>query len=191
MQVTSAEPEIRVNRAESAEVAIAQADANVEIEQEGEANVQVSEAEPEVNVEQAEGADVTVDQADPNIQIEDEGEADVTMDADAETDGAMYADFDQVMVSDIVGMNVLTEEGEDVGEIDSLVTANGEIFAVVGVGGFLGLGERDVAIPLDRFMMQDDALVLSSVTESELEGMTEYDDSAEAVPLDVMVGDAY
>ena len=205
VQVTSAEPEVRVNRADAAAVQVEQADANVEIEQEGEGDVQVTEAEPQVNVEQAEGADVQVEQAEAAVNIEETDEPNVvvtdqadmadadSVEADAEIAGAggLYAAFAESRVSDLVGMNVLSTADNDVGEVDRLIRVGGELMAIVGVGGFLGLGEHDVAIPLDRFAMGEDGLILEGVSEEELEAMPEWDEQGEVMPLGMTVGDAY
>jgi hypothetical protein len=50
----------------------------------------------------------------------------------------------------------------------------------VDVGGFLGLGERQVAIPLDQLSIQrmsggDEVRVFSELTEEDLEAMPEYE----------------
>jgi hypothetical protein len=78
-----------------------------------------------------------------------------------------------------------------VGEIDRLIATGGELLAIVGVGGFLGLGEHSVAIPLDRFQMTDGALLIDGTTEGELEAMPEWDERGEVMPLGMTVGDAY
>ena len=207
VEVTSAEPEIRVNKAQAAEVTVEQADANVNIQSEGDGEVLVSEAEPQVNVMPAEGADVNVEQAEAEVTIEEQDDPNVAivaetdmMDTDAEVEtglvaggaGGLYAAFAESRVSDLVGMNVLSTNGNDVGEIDRLIrTAGGELAAVVGVGGFLGLGEHDVAIPLDRFAMANDGLMLEGLTEEELQTMPEWDEMGEVMPLGMTVGDAY
>lgn len=53
-------------------------------------------------------------------------------------------------VSDFEGKAVFSTEGESIGEInDVLVSQDGSVNAVViGVGGFLGIGEKDVAIDM-------------------------------------------
>lgn len=53
-------------------------------------------------------------------------------------------------VSDLRGRKVYGAEGSDIGEIkDVLVNRLGEVTAVlVGVGGFLGIGEKDVAVSM-------------------------------------------
>lgn len=57
-----------------------------------------------------------------------------------------------MMASELRGTRVYGANDENVGEIDDLVlTTDGEIAAaVVGVGGFLGLGEKNVAIPFSE-----------------------------------------
>ena len=53
-------------------------------------------------------------------------------------------------ISEIKGARVINFQNQDVGEIDELLIDpdSGQIrFAVVGVGGFLGLGSTRVAVP--------------------------------------------
>jgi sporulation protein YlmC with PRC-barrel domain len=54
--------------------------------------------------------------------------------------------------SKIVGLSVYNDNNESVGSINDLLTdRNGNIKAVVlGVGGFLGVGEHLVAVPFDK-----------------------------------------
>jgi sporulation protein YlmC with PRC-barrel domain len=54
-------------------------------------------------------------------------------------------------ISDLMGADVKTTNDEDLGSVtDVIVDESGSIIAlVVGVGGFLGMGERDVAIGWD------------------------------------------
>ena len=62
--------------------------------------------------------------------------------------------------SEALGQAVFNRSGERVGEIDELLMdSSGRVLAaVVGVGGFLGLGERKVAVSFRSFAMtRDDA----------------------------------
>jgi sporulation protein YlmC with PRC-barrel domain len=54
--------------------------------------------------------------------------------------------------SKLVGLSVYNDNNESLGSINDLLTdKNGEIKAVVlGVGGFLGVGEHLVAVPFDK-----------------------------------------
>jgi sporulation protein YlmC with PRC-barrel domain len=59
---------------------------------------------------------------------------------------------DQWRVSKMVGLNVYNSLNENIGAIsDLVVNERGTLEAVViGVGGFLGLGEHDVAVPYNE-----------------------------------------
>lgn len=84
-----------------------------------------------------------------------------------------YRDIADRPVIDLVGMNVVTEAGDDVGEVDTFIIMENEIQAVVGVGGFLGLGEHDVALPLNELRYDGERLIIA-YTEDELKSMPEY-----------------
>jgi PRC-barrel domain len=60
--------------------------------------------------------------------------------------------------SEVIGKPVYTRNDERIGEIDDLlVGADGNVVAaVVGVGGFLGMGERKVAISYPALKMARD-----------------------------------
>lgn len=58
-------------------------------------------------------------------------------------------------VSDLEGKPVYTVGGEDIGDInDVLVSQDGSVNAVlIGVGGFLGIGEKDVAVNMSALQL--------------------------------------
>lgn len=59
--------------------------------------------------------------------------------------------------SKLVGLSVYNEKNESVGSINDMLTdKNGKIVAVViGVGGFLGVGEHLVAVPFEKVKFSD------------------------------------
>ena len=64
-----------------------------------------------------------------------------------------------VLASRFMGQRVYSGGDENVGEINDLVM-NAEldtVVAIIGVGGFLGIGEKDVAIPIDDITVTKDA----------------------------------
>lgn len=76
--------------------------------------------------------------------------------------------------------DVVNAKGDKVGEVEKLVISTGDqqVYAVVGVGGFLGIGEKEVAIPLEQLQPQGDKLTLSSgITEDELKNSMPYNES--------------
>lgn len=56
---------------------------------------------------------------------------------------------EQVMASKLIGTTVVGANNESIGDVnDVILDRNGQVMAVVvGVGGFLGIGEKDVAVP--------------------------------------------
>jgi hypothetical protein len=54
--------------------------------------------------------------------------------------------------SEVIGANVVNAEGETVAEVNDLVTRldDDRLFAVLRVGGFLGIGARDVVVDLEE-----------------------------------------
>ncbi|UDQ89648.1 MULTISPECIES: PRC-barrel domain-containing protein [Xanthobacter] len=62
---------------------------------------------------------------------------------------------DQHMASNLIGTAVRGPADENLGEInDLLIDRSGNVAAVViGVGGFLGIGEKDVAVPFQTVEM--------------------------------------
>lgn len=203
VNVTQAEPEVRVTGGEEAAVRVEQAEANVEIESEGDGNVLVSTEDPVVNIDQADEAAIAVDQPDANIVVEEVDTADIEIAEEAEVEADVTglqatriegrsdyrAVFADATVADVLGMEVFGERGNDVGDVDSIImTAEGPK-AVVGVGGFLGLGEHNVALSMDRFTMTNNGLVLDALSEAELEGMPMWDEIGETQALDAKIID--
>ena len=61
--------------------------------------------------------------------------------------------------SDVIGMRVYNANNEHIGEIDDVILANGKDLRayVLGVGGFLGVGERSVAVEPGSLTIQKQA----------------------------------
>jgi hypothetical protein len=73
--------------------------------------------------------------------------------------------------SKLIGLNVFNNQNEKIGDINELVVGkDGKIaFAIVGVGGFLGMGEHDIAVPLDKLKFVEDAVRPSNTTSAKTE----------------------
>lgn len=81
--------------------------------------------------------------------------------------------------SDLIGANVITGSDEDVGSVsDLIIDENGQVVAiVVGVGGFLGMGEKNVAIgwgQVTRSGSPDDQELRIDATRDDLRSAPEY-----------------
>ena len=68
--------------------------------------------------------------------------------------------------SKLVGLNVYNDSNESLGSINDLLTdKNGDIkAAVIGVGGFLGVGEHLVAVPFDKVKFVDEPVAYTSAS---------------------------
>jgi len=79
--------------------------------------------------------------------------------------------------SKLIGRNIQNPQNETIGEINSVrIGATGNVEAViVGVGGFLGLGEREVAIAWKDLTVADNGnKVTLAMTKEQLKAMPEY-----------------
>jgi hypothetical protein len=107
--------------------------------------------------------------------------------------GGVMADQTDFFASDLIGMRIYNTEArvegettvaagaeaewEDIGEInDIIITADGDVRAVIlGVGGFLGMGERDVTVSMDDITIltedgnPDERFLVVSTSKAELE----------------------
>jgi hypothetical protein len=72
--------------------------------------------------------------------------------------------------SKVVGSTVVNEANETVGTIDDLiVTPTDNVpFAVLSVGGFLGMGSRYVVVPFSSFQVKGKQMVLPGATKESL-----------------------
>lgn len=165
------EAKAEMNEAE-AEVEGASNEANAELnEAEAEANAEMNEAEAEMKTEDHA---MTSDSERPMLErpaVEREGYA--NMDAAA---------IEELTAEDLEGSYVYGANDETVGEIDSIVlTDDGKVEKVViNVGGFLGLGEKPVAVTFDELQVLrnvdgDETRIYIDSTQEALEAQPEYE----------------
>jgi hypothetical protein len=66
-----------------------------------------------------------------------------------------------MMASKLIGTTVVSTSNESIGDVnDVIVDRNGQAMAVViGVGGFLGIGEKDVAVPFQSLEFASNARI--------------------------------
>lgn len=78
--------------------------------------------------------------------------------------------------SKVVGATVLNEANETIGKIDDLiVTPNDRVpFAVLSVGGFLGVGTSYVVIPYSSLELREEKVILRGATKESLQKLPEF-----------------
>jgi len=72
----------------------------------------------------------------------------------------------QWRASKLIGVNVYNDNNEKIGDIEELIVdKSGRVDNVVlGVGGFLGMGEHYVAVPIDKLKWVNEPVRTSSTT---------------------------
>jgi PRC-barrel domain len=78
--------------------------------------------------------------------------------------------------SKVVGSTVVNEAGETVGTIDDLiVTPTGTApYAVLSIGGFLGMGTKYVVVPFPSLRVKDKKMVLPGATKDALRALPDF-----------------
>ena len=78
--------------------------------------------------------------------------------------------------SKLVGSTVVNETNQTVGTIDDLIVTPTEKvpFAVLSVGGFLGMGTQYVVVPFSSLQVKDKQMVLPGATKDSLMALPEF-----------------
>ncbi|MDB5459257.1 MAG: hypothetical protein JWO72_998 [Caulobacteraceae bacterium] len=81
--------------------------------------------------------------------------------------------------SELLGREVINETGESIGRMDDLLIRGDQVaFAVLSVGGFLGIGAHRVAVAFSDLLIDDDEVVVPGATKEALKRMLVYDREA-------------
>lgn len=100
--------------------------------------------------------------------------------------GVSVAEMEQVVLGwsakhDLMGKTVINDKKEKIGKIEDLIIApsGGQklpyaSIAIIGVGGFLGMGRHDVAIPTEQIKIEGANLVLPGATKDALKAIPQF-----------------
>lgn len=91
-------------------------------------------------------------------------------------------DQEMVRVTTLMGADVMSAANEDIGEVNDVVfDLQGQgVAIVVGVGGFLGIGEKNVAVPFERLTVNrendemDEVVITLDTTREALNAAPEF-----------------
>ena len=77
----------------------------------------------------------------------------------------------------ILGKGVYNDAGDKVGEINDLIVTPDKAvsYAIVGVGGFLGVGEHEIAVPVGQLKQQEGKIVLAGATKDALKAAPKFE----------------
>lgn len=82
-------------------------------------------------------------------------------------------------MSKVIGSTVMNDKNEKIGSIDDVIAAKDKKqldFAILQVGGFLGVGAHLVAVPFDSFVIDDTGskVTLPGASKEELKKLSEF-----------------
>lgn len=78
----------------------------------------------------------------------------------------------------VLGKTVFNDGGDRIGKVDDIIVAPDKAvsYAIIGAGGFLGVGRHDVAIPVSQIKQQSDGkFVLAGATKDALKAMPPFE----------------
>jgi PRC-barrel domain. len=77
----------------------------------------------------------------------------------------------------ILGQPVYNDKGEAIGKADDIIIAPDKAvsYAIIGAGGFLGVGKHDVAIPVSQLKQSDGKIVLAGATKDAVKAMPPFE----------------
>jgi sporulation protein YlmC with PRC-barrel domain len=78
----------------------------------------------------------------------------------------------------VLGKTIYNDSGDGIGKVDDIIVAPDKAvsYAIIGAGGFLGVGRHDVAIPVGQLKQQSDGkFVLVGATKDALKAMPPFE----------------
>jgi sporulation protein YlmC with PRC-barrel domain len=97
------------------------------------------------------------------------------------TIGVTVAEMKEVITGwsakkNILGKPVYNDTNQKVGSVDDVIITpdKSASYAIVGTGGFVGLGKHDVAIPMSHLQVDKGKLVLPGATKDVLKALPEF-----------------
>jgi hypothetical protein len=77
----------------------------------------------------------------------------------------------------VLGQPVYNGANEKIGAVDDVIFAQDRLasYAIVGTGGFLGVGKHDVAIPVSQFKQLDGKFIVAGATKAALKAMPAFE----------------
>jgi sporulation protein YlmC with PRC-barrel domain len=77
----------------------------------------------------------------------------------------------------VLGKDVYNDKNEVVGRAEDLILSRDRAvsYVILSVGGFLGIGEHDVVIPVNQLKMTGDKIILSGATKESIRAMPRFE----------------
>lgn len=197
-QQSDSEPRVRFEQqdSEDRQVEFQRAQPKVDYERTGQPRVvyQQSESEPKVRYQsqsETEGkrsgtqSERSRPQSERNAQQSDDQdwsrEARRLTEDDAATEASTTgsrgnAQARSITAERLTEMDIYNARGQNLGSVDDVIVSDaGRTYVVLAHGGFLGMFEDEVALPLERLRYRGDRIVVSGLTEQEISDMPDWE----------------
>jgi sporulation protein YlmC with PRC-barrel domain len=190
------QPEVTLQESQPAVQMAEQAQPQVTYEEVGEAKVVFEQAEPQITFQQLQTAETgtavgaedaavasvgemaATEQSEAGASSGQPANQEITSATEQSNQGVGNSEPAEVAASDIIGRTVVNEAGHPVGEVQSVAQLqDGGFAAVVMADAFLGIGERQYAIPFENLALATDALVVINLDDEALAQAPEWDQS--------------
>lgn len=96
--------------------------------------------------------------------------------------GVAYAELRDVTTGwstkhQVLGKKVFNDKAETIGTIDDIIVAPDKAvsYAIIGAGGFLGVGRHDVAIPVNQLKEDSGRFILAGGSKDAIKAMPEFE----------------
>jgi sporulation protein YlmC with PRC-barrel domain len=96
--------------------------------------------------------------------------------------GVAYAELRDVATGwsakrQVLGKTVYNDSGDAIGKVEDIIVAPDKAvsYAIIGAGGFLGMGRNDVAIPVSQIKQTYGKFVLAGATKDALKAMPPFE----------------
>lgn len=151
---------------------------------EDEDDIGAAEASEDAAEDAAEGADEAMDEAmdedeaeSSSVETPEDDSIDISQLRPLEGDYEGVTLANGMNAEDVAGAAIVNQDGDEVARVEDLLANEaGEVVAVLAEsGGILGIGAKQIAIPLSELSAGEDDDVVSSLTEEDIEDMPEYE----------------
>lgn len=173
------QPQVEVNRSQQAQVSVQPAQPQVTLQQDqAQPQIRYERAEPQVRVNQAQGQpNVRFEQLQPGQEQQAQIQAPATTGSIPPAAGA--TDARAFSTRELMDRNIYNLRGEQFGDVERVLIGQGNRgYVVIGHGGFLGLGEKKIMLPLEQIRVQGDRLVMPGLTDDQIRAMPEFNAGA-------------
>ena len=125
------------------------------------------------------GTDQSQSQQDTTDTYGTQSETETTQQSASTWEDKSGKDVADMTADKLSGKTVVTATGEEIGDIDEVgySATHQERVAVIEAGGFLGVGEKRVAVPLSELEIGSDGNVKTTMDRDSLESQEEFDEA--------------